>query len=147
MKPASIFALTTAAVLVAASPSIAEHHLQDGRKLSGTLSGAAEIPGPGDADGTGTIEARVNPGQGEFCYTLTASGIAAATMAHIHTGAAGVSGPVAIALTAPSGGSSSGCVTIDKTLAQAIVSNPGGYYANVHNAEFPGGAVRGQLGK
>jgi hypothetical protein len=28
-----------------------------------------------------------------------------------------------------------------------IVANPGNYYLNVHNAEFPPGAVRGQLSK
>ena len=27
----------------------------------------------------------------------------------------------------------------------AIIDNPAGFYANVHNAEFPAGAVRGQL--
>jgi hypothetical protein len=29
--------------------------------------------------------------------------------------------------------------------ADAIAANPANYYVNVHNAPFPGGAVRGQL--
>jgi hypothetical protein len=27
-----------------------------------------------------------------------------------------------------------------------LIRNPEDYYINVHNAEFPGGALRGQLG-
>jgi hypothetical protein len=27
-----------------------------------------------------------------------------------------------------------------------IAANPSGYYVNLHNARFPGGAIRGQLG-
>jgi hypothetical protein len=31
--------------------------------------------------------------------------------------------------------------------AQAIISNPSGYYFNIHTALTPGGAIRGQLVK
>jgi sugar lactone lactonase YvrE len=36
-------------------------------------------------------------------------------------------------------------VTVDPSLAAAIISNPGGYYVNVHSEPYPAGAVRGQL--
>jgi len=36
-------------------------------------------------------------------------------------------------------------VTVDATVAAAILAHPKGYYVNVHTAAFPNGAVRGQL--
>lgn len=146
MKLTSILA---AAAALAALPALADTTATDGggRKLSATLTGAAEVPGPGDADGTGTFAATVNPGKMELCYSLRVSGIDAATAAHIHTGAAGVAGPVAIPLEAPADGSTDACTSITRELALALIRSPGDYYVNVHNAAYPAGAVRGQLAK
>jgi hypothetical protein len=135
-------ALTGVAVLSTVPPALAD----GGRPLSTTLSGAAEVPGPGDPDGTGTARLRVNPGQGEICYTLTVAGIDPARAAHIHEAPVGAAGPVVVGLEAPTNGSSSACVTVTRQLARDIVRNPSDYYVNVHNAPFPGGALRGQLG-
>ena len=119
--------------------------MASGAPQSATLSGAAEVPGPGDADGSGSASLRLNPGQGEICYELAVANIAPATAAHIHVGDAGVAGPVVVPLAPPTGGSSSACAAVDRDLVLAILKNPAGYYVNVHNAEFPAGAVRGQL--
>lgn len=119
-----------------------------GRKFSITLSGAAEVPGPGDADGSGTAEVRLNQGQNQICFELSVSNIATATAAHIHEGAEGASGPPVVTLTAPGAdGTSTGCVDALADLIKRIRQTPENFYVNVHNAEFPNGAVRGQLAK
>ncbi|HEV2767077.1 MAG TPA: CHRD domain-containing protein [Acidimicrobiales bacterium] len=128
------------ALLLATSPAAA-----GGRPLSADLTGAAEAPGPGDPDGRGTARITVNPGLGEICYQLKVSGIAPATAAHIHEAPAGEAGPVLVALAAPTNGSSSGCVAVSREDAKDLLKNSSDYYVNVHNAEFPRGALRGQL--
>ena len=111
------------------------------------LTGAAEAPNPGDPDGTGSARFWMNPGQGEVCYDYTVSGVATLAAAHIHIAPSGVAGPVVIPTppTRPDGGA--GCVSADRDLIAAILTHPGGYYFNVHNAAFPAGALRGQLSR
>jgi hypothetical protein len=115
-----------------------------GAKRATTMSGAEEVP-PADPDGTGLAVITLNVGQASVCWELTVSNIAPATAAHIHVAPVGVNGPVVVALSPPTSGSSSGCTTADPALIQNIIDNPEQYYVNVHNAEFPGGAIRGQL--
>jgi hypothetical protein len=109
---------------------------------SAVLSGATEIPGPGDADGSGF--ARVifvpNPG-GLVCWSISVAGIGPVAAAHIHVGPAGVAGPIVIDFS----GQLNGCTRASRPLIFAILANPSAYYVNVHTPEFPGGAVRGQL--
>ena len=150
MRKVSLFiaaiALTTVAVF--GGLVLAQEKEQGGRRLSVALTGAAEVPGPGDPDGTGRAVIRLNQGQGEVCFELTVSNIAPATAAHIHSGAAGVAGDVVVTLTPPpTDGSSKGCVSASADLIKDIRQNPGNFYVNVHNADFPDGAVRGQLSK
>ena len=120
-----------------------------GRKIAASLTGSAEVPGPGDTDGVGLFEARVNPGTERICYTLTASSIDAATVAHIHTGALGVAGAPVLTLDTPDGDDddSEDCQDIDRDLAQSLIQNPESFYVNVHTGPFPNGAIRGQLRK
>jgi CHRD domain len=120
------------------------------------LSGAQEVP-PADPDGRGVF-AYIAFGK-HLCYALTAQRIEPATMAHIHVGVRGVNGPIAIGLIPPTRGFSADCITTQAdatpppgdpnklTPAElaAIIANPAGFYANVHNGPFPGGAIRGQL--
>jgi hypothetical protein len=119
-----------------------------GLLVTADLTGAAEVPGPGDPDGSGTASVTLNHGQGEVCFEITVADIDPAFAAHIHIGTADVAGGVVVGLTAPTTGFSSGCVSgVDRDLIKAIQQNPAGYYVNVHNAPFPPGALRGQLMK
>jgi hypothetical protein len=138
-------AFTIAAVLTLALAGVL---LADGgRPYTVSLTGAEEAPGPGDPDGSGTAVFHVNPGRGELHFELTVSGIAAPTAAHIHEAPAGSPGPVVVPLTAPTDGSSSGTVSIDREVALELIQHPEEYYVNVHNAEYPAGAIRGQLSR
>ena len=127
--------------------TLASHPGEGGRPLWTELTGAAEAPGPGDPDGSGTARLWLNQGQEEICYELPASDIEPANAAHIHVAPAGVPGPVVVPRAAPTSGSSSGCAAADAKLIKAIRQNPAAYYVNVHNADFPAGAIRGQLSK
>ncbi len=119
-----------------------------GTPFSATLDGASEVPGPGDPDGWGTFEMTLNQGQGTLTYVLTAYDIAPATAAHIHIAPPDAAGPVVIPLAAPTGGMSSGTIrNLSKEMIKAIRKNPEAYYVNVHNPEYPAGAIRGQLSK
>jgi hypothetical protein len=116
-----------------------------GRPLTAHLSGGAEVPGPGDPDGTGWAHITLNQGQGLVCFEMHVMNIDPATAAHIHVGGAHEAGPVVVGLAAPADGHVTGCVYADRELIKAIRQNPEGYYVNVHNPAYPAGAVRGQL--
>lgn len=109
------------------------------------MNGANEVPGPGDPDGFGVATVMLDSDTGEVCVRLRVYNIRPATAAHIHVGGPTVAGPVVVPLPAPTSGSSSGCVLVTRSVVQRIIDNPGNHYVNVHNAQFPAGAVRGQL--
>jgi hypothetical protein len=119
--------------------------------LTAELSGEAEVP-PGDPDGRGS--ARVTIEQDQLCFALMdVQGVAPVTAGHIHPGGPGVVGPVVIPLLdEPEGlpteqpfNSEQRCVDAEAAMLGEVRSNPGQFYVNLHNAEFPGGAIRGQL--
>lgn len=109
------------------------------------LSGAAEIPGPGDEDGSGVANVYLEE-DGSICYDFIGiDGIDTPTAAHIHEGGESVAGPVVLPLETPTEGSLDACVADQAELSARIAENPAGFYVNVHNADFPDGAIRGQL--
>jgi hypothetical protein len=119
--------------------------------LFAVLSGAKEVSptgdrGDGDRNGRGSFSAIFDGNR--LCYGLTNKNIQDPIAAHIHSGTARQAGDVEIPLEHPSAGdpgASSACVRVARPLARAIQANPSRYYVNVHTADFPNGAVRGQL--
>ena len=140
--------LVTASLMLLALPAATAAD-DGGRPFVVPMTGAQEAPGPGDPDGTGTAWFTLNQGQEEICFALAVSDITLpATGAHIHIAPAGSPGPVVVPLIPPdASGMSSGCVHVDPALIKAIRQAPWNYYVNVHNADFPAGAVRGQLAR
>jgi hypothetical protein len=125
-------------------PSEATTTTTDATQLTAELNGANEVP-PADPNGEGmafVFGAASSPNT--LCYVLFVDRIATPVAAHIHRGAEGVNGPVVVPLRTPADGHSARCATT--TRAANILANPENFYVNVHNAPFPDGAVRGQLG-
>lgn len=113
------------------------------RPFTADLKGSNEAPTTGDADGTGAAAVTIDPVTGEICADVRVAGVATATAAHIHQGAVGIAGPIVVTLVAPTP-TSAACVT-NIPIAASIVADPAGFYVNVHNGDFPNGAIRGQL--
>ena len=111
--------------------------------LTADLSGSAET----DEDGSGTATVVLDPDAGTACWTISVENIDPVTISHIHEGAEGTDGGVVVDLDLDGfDGSSEGCnEAADAATLQAIIDDPGGYYVNVHNEQFTGGAIRGQL--
>jgi hypothetical protein len=134
--------------------------------LEAQLTGRSQVPVDGSrgmvGDPNGRGEAYVFGIDGDpttLCYVLTVDKVAELELApgngraaHIHRGAEGTNGPVEVNLAWPQDGQAADCLTegeagkgLDPGEVQAILADPQGYYVNVHNTEYPNGAVRGQL--
>ncbi len=109
-----------------------------------TLRGSEEVP-PADPDGFGNAVVSLDTASGQVCYFLAVSNIAPSTAAHIHFAPQGVNGPIVVPLNPPTSGFSAGCTVAALPIVQNIRANANQYYVNIHNAQYPGGAVRGQL--
>jgi hypothetical protein len=130
-------AASAIAAILAAGPALAA-----ATTLTAALSGANETAG-GDPDGTGSFTVEIDADSGDFCYTIKAAKIAAPTMVHVHSGAAGADGPPVVTLSM----GEDLCIAAEPDVLRPIVANPAGFYVNVHTGDFPKGAVRGQLAK
>ena len=113
-----------------------------------TTKGPAVQPGGrhGDKNGSGTAHVALITSEDRLCYSLEASDIKPATKAHIHQGTASERGPIVVELDPPpEDRTSSGCTDVSPALLRTLLEKPQSYYVDVHNKEFPHGAIRGQL--
>jgi hypothetical protein len=122
-----------------------------GQTLGAVLTGSQETPAPCATSGTGNATVTFDSTRQNIAVTITVANLGSPiNNFHIHEGAAGVGGPVVINLIGLGGvfvnGTMTGTFPVpDPALVQRMVQNPAGFYVNVHTAQCPGGAIRGQL--
>src|SRR5439155_12621704 len=141
----------------------------DKTHFQATLGSYSEVP-TNSTTGQGDLDLRVDDSARTITFTLTYSGLAApATAAHIHLGARSTNGSVSVYFCG--GGGQGPCppgtsteATVTGTITAANVIGPtaqgiqpgefeklvaairaGVTYANIHNAIFGGGEIRGQI--
>ncbi|MCX4581881.1 CHRD domain-containing protein [Streptomyces sp. NBC_01481] len=132
--------------------SFTKHSSGRALTFAAQLSGANEVPvqgGPAVNDPDGKAVALVKVKGDRVTFALRWKGFTP-SLGHIHEGATGKNGAVKVPLFTTampdSVNSAAGQVALtDAKLADSIRHNPAGFYVNLHSAEFPGGAVRGQL--
>jgi len=129
------------------------HPLGGTQTLLAPLTGASEVPGPGDDNGVGTVELVKTSINGLLCLTFDIdTGLSsAATAAHVHQGAPGVAGPIVLTLPTPPALANTPSLTsecipdVDQSTIDSIFADPAGFYVNIHTEDHPDGAIRGQL--
>ena len=128
-----------------------------GLRFKTQLLGSNEVPSA-DPDGHGRARVTIDVAAGQVCFDIRVADTGTPNRAHIHTGTAGNNGGIVVPFfelvgaptnplneTLEDNGRAEGCVTAAPELLAQIAANPDAYYVNLHNARFPGGAVRGQL--
>jgi CHRD domain len=138
--------VTVTAIALLAQCCLAEQLVAQTTILVATLNSEQVGPYPADPDGGGTARLELLADEARLCYELRVNDIEPATSSHVHQGSPGRIGPIRLRLEPPTDGESSSCARIDSDFLNALVASPGEFYIDVHNAAFPGGAVRGQLG-
>lgn len=143
------------------------HGKKNGNQFTAFLISENETPVALHTNGTGKLTLTVNSNS-TLSYTLTYSGLSStATQAHVHFGKPSDSGGVIFYLCGgPKPACPAGGGTVSGTIAAADIMGPtvqglavgdfngalkeiraGFTYANVHSTTYPGGEIRGQLGR
>ena len=170
MKYFNAFALVVSLATISACGSSKMPDAPSGNvthTYTATLRPSEEVPAitGAEAAGSGTVtitlnatnDASGNVTAATATFAVNLNGFPAGTpinMAHIHQAAAGQSGNVVVSTTlAPgevalnngSGSFNRSGVAVTPDIASQLLSNPAGFYFNVHSTLNPGGVARGQL--
>ena len=127
-------------------------------KFTAVLQGSESFPDPVTTDATGLAQFELSQDGQQLSFELTVSDIEDAFAAHIHLGARGETGEIAVFLYVGD------AVTLTGVLAQGTISDTevvpsaaaslaellelirsGGTYVNVHTNAYPNGEIRGQI--
>lgn len=163
-------AMTVAAVAIGVAVGISDSRAaaqMENLTFTATLSPANEVPAITNAESKGSGEVTIvlhvtrdaqkaiSGATADFKGSLKGfPAETAITAAHIHRGASGANGAVAvnpmfkageITLSGGAGSFSKTGVTVTPAVAQEIISGPGNFYFNVHSTMNAGGVARGQL--
>jgi len=116
-----------------------------------------------ETDGRGSVRLTLDPeegdpGMGEVCFDLRFGHSGTPNRGHIHTVTATANGGIVVPLFELVGAASNpsndaledgrlkGCVAATTDQINAIIATPSAFYVNLHNARWPAGAMRGQVG-
>ena len=130
-------------------------HIKNVQNFRAHLSGDQEVPSV-DTDATGQANFKLSKDGSSLQFKLIVANIQNVAAAHIHIGARGSNGPVAVTLYngliegRTSGVLAEGMITSDMvtgySLAELVdIMLDGGAYVNVHTPQNPGGEIRGQI--
>ena len=139
----AFLAITTFALLMGCSKKDdAQPTTNTTTNLTATINGAQQVPA-NSSTATGNFTGTYDSKSQQLTYTVTYQGITP-TVAHIHTGAPGTSGSVAIPfanLTSPI----MGTVTLTPEQADNLLNNR--MYVNMHSSTYGNGEIRGDIHK
>jgi CHRD domain len=142
----AVFALAVAVAIVAALPAAAQTTTRC--TALAVLQPGNEVP-PSGSQASGATLVRINGTRLSFTTIIANPGRESFFAGHIHTGAAGVNGPVLITLFSGSTDrrlfTQFESIEITEQQATTVCGNLAGHYVNYHTTDFPGGAIRGQL--
>ena len=115
-------------------------------KLVVKATGTNEPMNKGAKKGSSSGTFILNETKNTLCSNVKTSGLTGVVASHIHKGAQGVDGGVAVTFNVSKFNKmGETCVKVAHALLADIAMNPTVYYFNVHTKTVPSGAVRGQL--
>jgi hypothetical protein len=113
-------------------------------RLFASMNGDKVEPGPGDQDGLGRGQFKINLNRDQFCYRIDLTNTADVTGGHIFEAPPGQTGPAVVDLQVNDNGGK-GCTAVADNILRQIAMDPHNYYVEISTTVFPNGAVRGQL--